>query len=221
MRHFSSVPLAVEQLDVRMLEHSGIYRRNWKIKDGQFIDTFDQRPFSTEFAFTRFLVPALCQWRGWAIFCDSDFLFRRDIADLWHLRDDEKAVLVVQHDHVPQEKEKSDGRPQSTYWRKNWSSMVLWNCAHASNRMLVPYMVNGKTGQYLHSFSWLRDDEIGALPMQWNWLEGQHPKPPAGEAEPCAVHFTRGTPDKPGYARVDYADEWRAAAYALGIETST
>ena len=30
---------------------------------------------STEFTYTRFLVPALMNYKGWAVFCDSDILF--------------------------------------------------------------------------------------------------------------------------------------------------
>ena len=37
---------------------------------------------STEFAFSRFLVPFLCGFRGWALFMDCDMLVLDDIARL-------------------------------------------------------------------------------------------------------------------------------------------
>jgi lipopolysaccharide biosynthesis glycosyltransferase len=146
------------------------------------------------------------QYEGWALFCDCDFLFRADLNELFKLKDDRYAVMCVKHDYSPQEGVKMDGQIQQSYPRKNWSSLVLWNCGHESNKKLTPRMANFMPGSFLHAFKWLKDSEIGALPEYWNWLEG-HSSP---SIEPRGVHFTRGTPNFPGYEQVPYADEWRS-----------
>jgi hypothetical protein len=132
----------IEPLDERRLRHAGLYRREWTYEDGQYYDTRDRKPFSTEFSFTRFLVPSLCQWRGVALFCDCDFLWRTDVAELFALHDPSFAVQVVKHDHNPSETVKMEGQAQTRYLRKNWSSLMLWNCDHPSNLMLTPHKVN-------------------------------------------------------------------------------
>lgn len=151
-------------------------------------------------------MPHLAQYEGWALFCDCDFLFRADLAELWALRDDKFAVMCVKHVHVPSEQQKMDGAFQTKYARKNWSSFVLWNCAHPSNMRLTVDAVNTEPGQWLHAFDWLTDEEIGELPTAWNWLEGSSEP----SIDPKAVHFTRGGPWFPDWQTVAYAEEWRA-----------
>ncbi len=171
---------------------------------GQMTDRGDGKPCSTQFSFTRFLVPALCDYRNeHAVFMDPDMLVRADIYELLRLCNDDpgKAVYCVQHNHVPSEQIKMDGVKQTLYHRKNWSSLVVWN--PSKNRFLAPEKVSELSGSYLHAFSWLADDEIGAIPEEWNWLEGWSPK-----MEPKIVHFTRGTPDMAGHETADYAVEW-------------
>jgi lipopolysaccharide biosynthesis glycosyltransferase len=119
----ASRPLHITKLDRQALQESGFYRREWRGEAGQFIDLGDLKPFSTEFAFTRFLVPALNLYQGWALFCDCDFLFTDDIAKLFDYADDKYAVLCVKHDHDPSEQTKMGGIVQSRYHRKNWSSL--------------------------------------------------------------------------------------------------
>ena len=58
---------------------------------------------STDFSFSRFLTPHLCAYQGWSLFIDCDMLMREDIAKLWALRDERYAVMVVKHEHTPQE----------------------------------------------------------------------------------------------------------------------
>jgi lipopolysaccharide biosynthesis glycosyltransferase len=158
---------------------------------------------STEFTFTRFLVPYLNQYRGWAVFIDCDFLFLSDARELFVLADTTKAVQVVQHDYTPKPGMKMDGQTQHIYPRKNWSSCILFNCAHPSNRVLDLDMVNREEPGFLHQFKWLRDDEIGELPYQWNYLEGTYD---TNDAK--AVHYTLGGPWFPNCQDVDYAQEW-------------
>ena len=208
LRRHASIPLLIEPLDERRLRYAGLYWRDWRHQDGQFIDGRDRLPFATEFSFSRFLVPALCQWQGApALFCDCDFLWRADVAELFALADPRYAVQLVKHDHRPVETVKMEGQAQSRYYRKNWSSCVLWHPAHPAQLMLTPRQVSTARGQWLHAFGWLEDHEIGALPEPWNWLEGT--SDPA--IDPKAVHLTRGGPWQPDWQHVAYAEEWREA----------
>lgn len=161
---------------------------------------------STDFAFTRFLVPYLCGYEGWAIFADGDMICRADILELWELRDDQYAVMVVKHEHDGTEGSKFLGRQQTAYPRKNWSSVMLFNNhrCHA----LTPDYVNTASGLDLHRFHWLPMDgrDIGELPAAWNHLVGvRAPNPDAK-----LVHYTLGLPFWTGYNECEYAREWRA-----------
>ena len=110
---------------------------------------------TTEFTFTRFFVPYLNNYKGWAVFCDCDFVWKVPTTELEKYCDDSKAVVCVQHDYTPKEGDiKMDGQVQTVYPRKNWSSMVLWNCAHPKNNILTPELLNKETPQFLHRFSW-------------------------------------------------------------------
>lgn len=203
----STEPLHIKPLRINALRYMGLYRRS---KDEDGTDCFDHKPFSTEFAFTRFLIPALMQYEGWAIFCDCDFLWRDDISKLWDMRDDKYAVMCVKHDHRPEESVKMDGQKQTRYFRKNWSSLMMWNCGHEWNKALTVDAVNTKPGSYLHAFSWIPDESIGEIPVEWNWLEGY-----SEPCEPKAVHFTRGGPWFKEYEDVEYADEYRAVLLTM------
>lgn len=198
----SSVPLYVRMLKQEGLRVAGLYRRQWEWRGGQRIDLIDDLPFSTEFSFSRFLVPALMGYEGWALFCDCDFLFMADVAELLPLMDDSKAVLVAKQSHVPTEAVKMDGCAQSQYRRKNWSSFMLFNCGHPSNRRLTVKAANEEFGSWLHGFHWLEDHEIGAIPPQWNWIEG------VTEGEPKAVHYSSGGPWFASHQSVAFAAEW-------------
>jgi lipopolysaccharide biosynthesis glycosyltransferase len=162
---------------------------------------------STEFTFTRFLVPRLNDYKGWAVFCDCDFLWLGDIQELIKQADDRYAVMLVKHDYRPQNTVKMDGKKQEYYPRKNWSSMVLFNCAHPKNAWLTPYHINNATGQELHRFSWLDDSEIGELRPEWNWLVGWYHQP--WDGVPRALHYTEGGPWFENYRDCEYADVWK------------
>lgn len=161
---------------------------------------------STEFSFSRFLVPYLCGFEGWAIFADCDILFVDDVARLWDLRDERYAVQVVQHDHRPTASHKFLGHLQTSYPRKNWSSVMLFNNARC--RALSPEYVSTASGLALHRFHWLaHDEEIGALPARWNHLVDYDPVRPL--AELSALHYTEGGPWFAGTAECGYAAAWR------------
>ncbi|MEY4331389.1 MAG: hypothetical protein RLZZ196_127 [Bacteroidota bacterium] len=161
---------------------------------------------STEFTFTRFLVPHLMNYKGWAVFCDCDIIFVEDIKELFDQADDQYAVMVVKHDYKPKSTVKMDGKEQFQYPRKNWSSVILWNCAHPQNKELTPKLVNEKSGQYLHRFEWLKDNQIGELKCEWNWLVGWHKEPEDGK--PKAIHYTEGGPWFPNYVKCEYGANW-------------
>ena len=165
---------------------------------------------STEFSFTRFLVPCLSEYKGWSVFMDCDFLWRGDIAGLMDYADPRYAALVVKHDYKPTETIKMDGATQTQYPRKNWSSLVLWNCSHPQTKRLTAESANRSTGLYLHRFGFLDDEVIGELPIAYNYLEGWHTKNDC--QNPVAVHFTRGGPWFKGWGHVEYAEEWFAVA---------
>jgi hypothetical protein len=200
-----SIPLKVTELREEELRAQGLYDRPFKTEGSQRIDLRDGKPFSTDFSFTRFLVPELQGFRDWAMFCDGDFLFRWDVKDLVGLIDESKAVMCVQHDYRPTEQIKMDGQKQEQYSRKNWSSLILWNCGHPANAVLTAKEVNHQPGSFLHGFQWLDDDLIGAIPECWNWLEGWS----SLETDPKVVHMTRGIPTMKGYEDIPFADEWR------------
>ena len=159
---------------------------------------------STEFSLTRFLVPALSQFRGWSLFMDCDMLCRADIAELADFteRAADKAVLVCKHDYTPGPKRKFLNQVQTVYPRKNWSSVMLFNNARCT--ALTPEYVNTATGLELQRFQWVRDEDIGDLPLEWNWLVGEYQR----NADARIVHFTIGGPYFDEYRGCDYAEEW-------------
>ena len=162
---------------------------------------------STDFSFFRFLVPSLCDFEGWALFMDCDMLVLDDMAELWKLRDDNFAVQVVKHHHVPEETTKFLGNPQSKYEKKNWSSVMLFN--NTKCRALTPQYVNTATGLELHRFQWLGDDDlIGDIPHRWNHLVGYDETVAVGDVS--NLHYTIGGPYFNEYKDTDYAKEWFA-----------
>ena len=194
-RH-ASQPVAITQ--VRLDQLDGVFRR-------------ERNPLqSTEFSFSRFLTPYLCGYEGWAVFMDCDMLMRDDVAKLWALRDDRYAVQVVKHVHVPREETKFLGSVQTKYEKKNWSSVMLLNCARC--KALTPEYVNTASGLELHQFKWLQGDHlIGEIPHEWNHLVG-FDKP---RADASLVHFTIGGPYFEEYRGCEYSAEWFAERDAM------
>ena len=184
--------VSVKPLKLHQLRDDGIYTRS--------IDKLG----STEFTFTRFLVPYLNDYKGWALFTDCDVLALDDMNKLFELADDKYAVMCVKHDYTPSETMKMDGQQQTIYPRKNWSSVVLWNCAHPSNSVVTPELVNTESGMYMHRFMWLKDEEIGEIPYQWNYLVGWYQS-----KDPKLVHYTEGGPWFEEYRSCEYSKEWK------------
>jgi lipopolysaccharide biosynthesis glycosyltransferase len=159
---------------------------------------------SNHFIYSRFLVPHLMNYQGWARFVDGDMIFRDDIAELWNLRDDSKAVMVVKHDYKTRMPIKYLGAKNEDYPRKNWSSVILWNCAHELNRKITPEFVENSTGAQLHRFTWIPDNQIGELPIEWNWLPDEF----GANTDAKLLHYTLGTPCFNEFATSPMADEW-------------
>jgi lipopolysaccharide biosynthesis glycosyltransferase len=201
-------PLNVVALKHRELRESGFFRRPWLVESdtGKWRDLIDNKPFSTEFSHTRFLVPALQRYQGWALFMDCDMLWQEDIRYLLKEADPRYAVMVVKHNHIPHTVDKMDNQEQSRYYRKNWSSFVLWNCSHPSNKKLTAAMVSTVPGSELHGFAWLQDHEIGSLSTDWNWISGSSPVVHLGR--PGVIHYTEGGPWFDNCQDVVYAEHW-------------
>ena len=160
---------------------------------------------STEFSFSRFLVPYLSEYRGWSLFIDCDMLVRADIAELWALRDDRYAAMCVKHEYTPKTETKFLGNVQTKYDKKNWSSVLLFN--NEKCRRLDPDYVNNASGLELHQFKWLESDQrLGELPTAWNWLVREYDYRPDAKL----VHFTDGGPYFDEHRQDDYAEEWFA-----------
>ncbi len=162
---------------------------------------------SNDFVYSRFLTPYLNDFKGWAIFADGDMICQTDIKELWDLRDESKALLVVKHDYQTKAHQKYLGNINENYPRKNWSSVILWNCAHPKHRVLTPDFIASQTGKFLHRFSWLDHADIGELPPEWNWLAIEYPE----NKNSKLIHYTLGTPCFKDYKNTEMADIWHEA----------
>lgn len=198
-RHNKNKNISVHPLKQNSLRELGLYNRP------------EDKLASTEFSLTRFLVPFLSNYQGFSIFVDCDFLYTTDIEALFESVDKTKALSVVKHDYVPNEKTKMDGKTQHIYPRKNWSSMMVFNNAHPSNKKLNLDLVNKETPQYLHRLSWLNDDEIGSIPHEWNYLVGWYDD----IEKPKAIHYTEGGPWFENHKDCEFSKEWLYEFYLM------
>jgi hypothetical protein len=206
-RH-ASRPVCVTALKTQTLADVGLLQR-LQDKRGRTYDFASQALCSTDFAISRFIVPLLAH-SGWALFVDCDVVFLGDVYELLALADPEKAVMVVQHAPLPTAGYKMNDQVQLAYPRKNWSSVMLFNCDHPANRRLSLRDVNERPGRDLHRFYWLADSEIGALPPEWNWLVGVQPKPVGVKI----AHYTLGGPWLPTWPGAEWDEIWMAEAIA-------
>lgn len=188
----TSPHVGVTALRHRDLRTRGLLRREWRVDAaGQYHDAADGRPFSTEFSHSRFLAPHLARQQGrtggWVLFCDCDFLFRRDLRELNAFLDRRSAVACVKHNYGRRpDGVKMDGVAQQNYRRKLWSSLLAFNLDHQANAALTVDACNEQTGAWLHALRWLEDGEIAALPPDWNWIPDLSPY----HEDPSAVHFS-------------------------------
>ncbi|XRB15118.1 hexosyltransferase [Pseudoscourfieldia marina] len=196
----SSIPLDICPLRRSELTARNVYRKTQDPKQ------------STEFTYLRFLIPYLSGYKGWALFADDDFLWLSDVSKLVDMCDDRYAVMVVKHKTMSTCNSKLAGCKQEPYPRKNWSSMILWNCGHPANACLDLDMITKEGGSYLHRFAWIKDDDlIGEVPFTWNFLIDWYDVSDVKgypEVKADAVHYTDGGPYFPDYRTVDYSQEW-------------
>jgi lipopolysaccharide biosynthesis glycosyltransferase len=195
------------------LQAKGIYTRPTYMIENRLFDSISDAPMATEFAISRFFIPYLCEFKEWSFFCDSDFLFRCDIRELFEYMDPSKAVICVKHQHNPETTEKMAGQLQTAYDRKNWSSMMMINNAHPKNKNLVPEYLNKATGRGLHAFEWLADDDIGEVGPEWNWLEGHN----STDIDAKIVHYTNGSPYLLQDYSLPYTNEWVDVAESIDM----
>ena len=188
----SSRPISIMPINLRNLK--SLYSRQ-----------HDQRQ-SNEFSFSRFLVPYLCNYVGFGVYMDCDMLALGDISTVLNDIDEKHAVSVVKHDYESKVKVKYLGNKQYSYPRKNWSSFIVWNCAHQSNNAVNPDFIGEADAATLHRFLWLKDEEIGELSVKWNWLVGEYDNP---TEDIKVLHWTLGGPYFDDYSNTEFSDEWR------------
>jgi len=201
-----------ELINASKLACQGLLTRITDKRGGQSYDLISNAPKSTEFAVSRFLTPILCQHR-WALFTDCDVVFLEDPNHMLAEISVGKAVYVVKHDYTPGSHWKMVNQLQTAYPRKNWSSVMLFDCEHPANWRLSLRDINERSGLRLHQLYWLNDGEIGELDPRWNWLVGEQHRPP----EVGIAHFTLGGPWIPGWCPAEYDEVWTDAATKHGV----
>ena len=187
IRRQSSVPVSITPLCLSNLPE---FKR--KLQPNQ----------STEFAFSRFLVPYLSEYKGWSLFLDCDMMFRDNIKNLWDMIDENKSIMCCKHDYTPKQNVKFRGAKNEPFPKKNWSSFMLMNNQRC--KMLTKEYVETATGLELHQFKWTHEENIGELPLEWNWLVGEYEH----KDDIYNVHYTKGGPWFEEYAKCDYSQDW-------------
>lgn len=161
---------------------------------------------STEFSFSRFLVPYLSDFQGWSLFMDNDVVVLDDIQNLFNLADERYSVMCVKHVHEPKENKKFLGKTQTSYEKKNWSSFLLFN--NSKCQTLTPDYVNNASGLELHQFHWLdSEDLIGSIPITWNYLAG-YSNDRTSVKDIQMIHYTDGAPCYDGYEDCENSNIW-------------
>ena len=201
----SKEKIAYHILSESILRHSSVPVSFTPIYLPNIQDSFN-RPrnslSSTEFSFSRFIVPYLMGYNGWALFLDCDMLFKADIKELWDLRNDDYAVMCCQHNYTPKSESKFNNQIQTVYEKKNWSSLMLMNTSKCAK--LSRHYIHNASGLELHQFKWLEDNQVGGLPLEWNWLAGEYPYNPNAKN----IHFTEGGCYFEKYQDCEYSSDW-------------
>lgn len=213
--------LSIRPLKLSTLREKGLYYRAANVDgQGRRTDVIDGQPFSTDFSFSRFLVPILvdrgeCPVAEWYMFVDSDFVFTDDIMKLLDEADPTKPISVVKHNYKQEghETKKMDNQWQTPYNRKLWSSLMLfnntaWSNTFPENSARNTYnvnFVNTATGSDLHQLKFFADEEIGSLSEAWNFIPSHsEERIPVEKAK--AIHYTEGTPLMKNYRNCEYAN---------------
>lgn len=215
MRRRMTYAIPIIGLELGAMQRQKLYTRAVdRTLDGKLWDPISEAPMATEFAISRFLAPFLANWGGWVVFTDCDVLATTDMGRLFDLLDDRFALMCVHLDFRTEGGVKMDGQAQlaeidpraaGRYTRKCWSSVMAFNCEHQANRALTLQLINSVPGRDLHRFCWLPDSAIGALPAEWNWIEGVTDP----QISPALIHYTHGGPWLENCQGVAHAAEWR------------
>lgn len=185
--------LNIYKLVKKDLENKKIFKRN-------------DNSGTTEFTYTRFLVPYLNNFEGFALFCDSDFLWQCDPTEILNENIEKKFnVGCVKHEYKDcKSKLKMNGLPQEWYPRKNWSSLMLFNCSKC--KILTPEVINYETPKYLHRLEWCNDKNIISINKSYNYLVGYYNDLQIKNIK--ALHYTDGGPWHPGYENTEFSKNW-------------
>ena len=187
---YSSKPVRITP--IRLSQLQGIFNRD------------KHKLQSTEFSFSRFLVPYLSEYKGYSIFMDCDMLFLKDINKLWEQKNNKYSVMVAKHNYTPKDNIKFLNQEQSTYEKKNWSSMMIFN--NEKCKSLTPDYVNTASGLELHQFKWLENDNlIGEIDIKWNFLVDEY----AYEKDIFNAHYTLGGAYFKEYEKCSYSNQWK------------
>lgn len=141
----------------------------------------------TPFTYSRFLVPYLCDYDGWALFLDADMLLNDDISKLFNMADDRYSVMVAKNEK-----------------KFEWASAILFNCSKC--KILTPEYI--ETADRMHVFDWLDSADIGCLPPEWNYLVGYD----KGIENPSLIHFTQGVPIFKETECSEFSEKWIRSA---------
>jgi hypothetical protein len=199
--------VAAEVCRFSIKENSGVDSIFLKSQDIPEFTRPKEQNQSTDFTYTRFLVPFLNDYKGISVFCDCDFLFLHDIKEMISDLDLSKPVHVAKHPrYIPNSLIKMDGIQQHQMPRKNWASLIVFNNEHEVCKKITPeYVNNVQPGRLLHLFDWVQDADIGSIPLEWNTLDGYY-----HFKNPKAIHYTDGGPWFKDYQETQYSNIWKA-----------
>lgn len=147
----------------------------------------------TDFTYSRFLVPYLCDFKDYAVFMDSDVLCLGDVQEMVAtglmeqiVSGEPASVWVVPHGMAFE-------RP----------SVMVFN--NEECKALTPEFVQDSKNP-LFPLEWAK--RVGHLPKEWNHLVGYDPPNPDAKV----IHFTQGIPCWPETEASEFCKEWRAEA---------
>jgi hypothetical protein len=145
---------------------------------------------STEFTYSRFLIPYLENYEGFSLFVDNDFIFTKTPLSMFNYLSPDDAVACIKYPHYEHDATKFDGEVNIDYPCKLWSSMMFFNNGHEDCKKLTPEVVNTWTGKQLHQFEWT--DKISEIPQKYIFVEGYDN--PEEKWDYTGIHYTRGGP---------------------------
>lgn len=146
----------------------------------------------TEFTYSRFLCPHLCDYQGVSVFVDADMMVTGDIWELAEHADE--AVNVAKHAE-----------------RFEWPAVMVFNNEKCKN--LTPSYVENPENK-MFDFAWASG--IGDIPAEWHYVVGYDA--PRDDAK--LWHFTQGIPEHPECRFADGADLWKKAKEEMNSTVS-